>query len=47
VDAGKPTFAQVADALVEAKAPEWRNEKHRAQWRSDEITLDEVERITI
>jgi integrase len=33
VDAGKPTFAQVADALVEAKAPEWRNEKHRAQWR--------------
>jgi integrase len=29
---GKPTFAQVADALIEAKSPEWRNEKHRAQW---------------
>jgi integrase len=29
---GKPTFGQVADALLEAKAPEWRNEKHRAQW---------------
>jgi integrase len=29
---GKPTFGQVADALIEAKSPEWRNEKHRAQW---------------
>jgi integrase len=29
---GKPTFGQVADALIEAKAPEWRNEKHREQW---------------
>jgi integrase len=31
--AGKPTFGQCADALLAAKAPEWRNEKHRAQWR--------------
>jgi integrase len=28
----KPTFGQIADALLEAKASEWRNEKHRAQW---------------
>jgi Arm DNA-binding domain len=32
-DAGKPTFGQEADALIEAKASEWRNEKHRSQWR--------------
>jgi integrase len=32
-EAGKPTFGEVADALIEAKAPEWRNEKHRAQWK--------------
>ena len=31
--AGKPTFGQVADALLETKAGEWRNEKHREQWR--------------
>ncbi len=30
--AGKPTFGEVADALIEAKASEWRNAKHRAQW---------------
>lgn len=30
---GKPTFGQVADALIEAKGPEWRNDKHRAQWK--------------
>jgi integrase len=29
----KPTFGEIADALIEAKGPEWRNEKHRAQWR--------------
>ena len=29
---GKPTFGEVADALIEAKSSEWRNEKHRAQW---------------
>ncbi len=32
--AGKPTFAEVADALIAAKEAEWRNEKHRSQWRS-------------
>jgi integrase len=32
-EAGIPTFASVADALVTAKESEWRNEKHRAQWR--------------
>jgi integrase len=31
--ARKPTFGQVADALLEARAGEWRNEKHREQWR--------------
>ena len=30
---GKPTFGKVADALIEAKGPEWRNGKHRAQWK--------------
>ena len=29
----KPTFGEIADALLEAKAREWRNEKHREQWR--------------
>jgi integrase len=29
---GKPTFGAVADALIESKASEWRNPKHRAQW---------------
>jgi len=33
VAAGKPTFGKCADALLEAKSSEWRNEKHRAQWR--------------
>jgi integrase len=33
VAAGKPTFGQVADELLEAKGREWRNEKHREQWR--------------
>jgi integrase len=31
--AGKPMFGQIADALLEAKASEWRNDKHRAQWK--------------
>jgi integrase len=30
---GKPTFGQVADALIEARSSEWRNDKHRAQWK--------------
>jgi len=29
----KPTFGAVADALIAAKESEWRNAKHRAQWR--------------
>lgn len=33
IAAGKPTFGQCADALLESKSSEWRNEKHRAQWR--------------
>ena len=28
----KPTFGEIADALIEAKGTEWRNEKHRGQW---------------
>lgn len=30
--AGTPTFGEAADALIETKGAEWRNEKHRAQW---------------
>jgi integrase len=33
VAASKPTFGQVAEALLEAKAHAWRNQKHREQWR--------------
>lgn len=36
--AGKPTFGEAADAYIGAKAAEWRNPKHRAQWR---MTLEE------
>ncbi len=32
IAAGKPTFGRCADAFLEAKASEWRNAKHRAQW---------------
>ncbi len=32
-DANKVTFGKIADELLEAKAHEWRNEKHREQWR--------------
>jgi integrase len=32
-----PTFGQCADALIKARRPEWRNEKHAAQWK---MTLD-------
>jgi Phage integrase central domain/Arm DNA-binding domain len=31
--AAKPTFGQCADALLQAKSSEWRNEKHSAQWQ--------------
>jgi hypothetical protein len=31
--APKPTFGECADALLEAKSSEWRNDKHRAQWK--------------
>ena len=30
---GVPTFGAIADALIAAKESEWRNPKHRAQWR--------------
>ena len=33
IDAGKPTFGAIAAALIAAKESEWRNPKHRAQWR--------------
>lgn len=32
-ETGRPTFGQVADALIEAKASKWRNAKHREQWK--------------
>jgi integrase len=35
----KRTFGEAADAFIEAKMPEWRNEKHRAQWQ---MTLGET-----
>jgi integrase len=31
--AAKPTFGEIADKLLAAKESEWRNAKHRAQWR--------------
>jgi integrase len=34
----RPTFGEIADALIEAKAPGWRSEKHAEQWR---VTLKE------
>jgi hypothetical protein len=34
VEARRPTFGAVADALVAAKESEWRNDKHKAQWRT-------------
>ncbi len=33
IGARKPTFGGIADALLAAKSLEWRNEKHRDQWR--------------
>jgi integrase len=30
---GTPTFGAIADALIASKEVEWRNPKHRAQWR--------------
>ena len=29
-----PTFGEVADEFVKSLSPQWRNEKHRAQWAS-------------
>jgi len=34
-----PTFGEVADELIASKETEWRNEKHKAQWR---VTLGTV-----
>jgi integrase len=31
---GIPTFAEIANQLHESKRPEWRNDKHAAQWIS-------------
>jgi len=31
--AARSTFGEVADDLLAAKASEWRNEKHKAQWK--------------
>ncbi len=32
------TFREAAEALIEAKSHEWRNAKHRQQWRSTLVT---------
>ncbi len=34
-----PTFGEMADAVVTALGPQWRNEKHKAQW-SATLTTD-------
>jgi integrase len=34
IRAGVPTFGAIADAFVKAKESQWRNEKHKAQWRA-------------
>ena len=39
IEAGTPTFGTVATDLLAAKASEWRNEKHREQWRSSLVDL--------
>jgi integrase len=39
VEAKKPTFGAIADALLSAKEQEWRNAKHREQWRVSLVTL--------
>src|SRR5262249_2845995 len=30
---GVPTFAECADAYIKTMSPQWRNDKHRAQWK--------------
>ena len=30
----EPTFGELADEIIEAMSPTWKNPKHRAQWRS-------------
>lgn len=37
--AKKPTFGEVADALIAAKSPEWRSKRHADQWRAALRTL--------
>src|SRR5690606_40240631 len=32
--AGDKTFSECATAYIEAKAPEWKNPKHRQQWEN-------------
>ena len=44
VKAEKPTFGQAADALMASKESEWRNPKHRAQWR---MTLTKIRRAAM
>lgn len=47
-----PTFGEMADRVVDSRQHEWRNEKHRAQWRSTlktyaaPIRAKRVEQIT-
>ena len=36
--AAEPTFGEMADELITAKEGEWRNGKHRQQWR-DSLTV--------
>ncbi len=41
LEARTKTFAQCADAYIAANGPQWRNLKHRAQWRSTLATYAE------
>jgi integrase len=46
--AAPPTFGRIADELLEAKAPEWRSDKHRDQWRwSLKIAAAELRQLPV
>ena len=56
INAGIPTYGAVADGLLKAKESEWRNEKHKAQWRASltdlaaslrALPVDEIDTATI
>lgn len=55
-DQAVPTFGEMADRLVSDLGPQWRNEKHRAQWKTTlekdaaklrPIPVDKVETVDV